>query len=134
VQTELKKCSNLLLLKIRNYYKEGENRSIYNSNIVKCFNEFVREKLQPIASDRMTDVIIKIIGSSLQAKNYSIFVKSSSLLQFLTHLPTHLLRLIKSCTPIESDHSHELLRRINKLYNALSIHIVDYIYYYDTTV
>lgn len=27
-----------------------------------------------------------------------------------------------------------MLRKVNKLYNALSSYIVDYIYYYDTTI
>jgi len=88
------------MIKIRNNYREGENRGRYSSNIVSIFNDFVVDKLQLIASFRMADALTRIIAYSVQTKNYSIFMKSSSLLQLLTHLPVHFLSMIKSCTPI----------------------------------
>jgi hypothetical protein len=42
--------------------------------------------------------------------------------------------MIKGSIPIESDRSHEILRKINKIYNSLTDYAIDYIYYHDNTV
>ena len=42
--------------------------------------------------------------------------------------------MIKSAIPIESDSSHEVLKKINKLYNSLSDYTIEYIYNHDNTV
>jgi hypothetical protein len=67
---------------------------------VSLFNNFASEKLQAIASHRLSDTLTRIISFSLQAKDYSIFLQSSNLLQKLRHLPVHFLSMLKNCTPI----------------------------------
>lgn len=88
----------------------------------------MQKELTQLIDPQFLQLLHSIVAYSAKRDYYTVFLKSSKLYHKLDRISYYFLEMVKSSIPIEGDSSHETLRSVNKVYNALSDLILNYIY------
>ena len=88
----------------------------------------MQKELTQLIDPQFLQLLHSIVGYAAKRDYYTVFLKSSKLYHKLDRISHYFLEMVKSSIPIEGDSSHETLRSVNKVYNALSDQVLNYIY------
>jgi hypothetical protein len=94
----------------------------------------MQKELANLINPQFFNLLYNIIIYSASNDAYCVFLKSSKLYHKLDKITFYFLEMVKDAILIESDSSHEILKKINKIYNALTDYTIDYIYYHENTM